>query len=124
VTSRTILRPSTDHPITIAPETRRVRVRAAGASIADSGSALALAEAAYAVVFYVPRADADMSRLERSGHTSWCPYKGVAHYFHVTGPHGVRIENAAWTYEAPPPDTAAIKDHLAFYPSKVEIEVE
>jgi uncharacterized protein (DUF427 family) len=31
--------------------------------------------------------------------------------------------NAVWSYEAPYPAVAAIKDHLAFYPDRVEIEV-
>jgi uncharacterized protein (DUF427 family) len=98
-------------------------VHAGGAVIADSVKALSLAEASYPAVAYIPRADADMSRLTRSAHTSWCPFKGEASYFHVARADGSLIENAVWTYEAPHADVAAIKDHLAFYPSKVEVEL-
>jgi uncharacterized protein (DUF427 family) len=33
---------------------------------------------------------------------------------------GLVRENAAWTYEEPAPSVAAIKEHLAFYPEKVD----
>jgi uncharacterized protein (DUF427 family) len=38
---------------------------------------------------------------------------------------GRTAENAVWSYEQPFPAVAAIKDHLAFYPNRVDkIEVE
>ena len=37
-----------------------------------------LQEGSYRPVLYLPRADADMSLLERSSHTSTCPHKGKA----------------------------------------------
>jgi len=62
-----------------------------------------------------------MTRLQRSDHTSWCPYKGEATYFDLVGPDGARAENVAWSYESPAEDVAAIKDHLAFYPDRVDV---
>ena len=35
---------------------------------------------------------------------------------------GRRVENAAWSYEMPFSDVAAIAGHLAFYPDKVRVE--
>jgi uncharacterized protein (DUF427 family) len=32
------------------------------------------------------------------------------------------VENAAWSYEDPKPDVAAIRGLLAFYPDKVTVE--
>ena len=46
--------PGPDHPITITPNPRRVRVIAGGKVIADTTSALALKEATYPVVNYIP----------------------------------------------------------------------
>ncbi len=47
------------------------------------------------------------------------PFKGAASYFSfVVG--GQRAENAAWTYAAPYDEAAALKDHLAFYPQRVD----
>jgi uncharacterized protein (DUF427 family) len=111
--------PGPDHPITIAPAQKRVRVTFAGKTIADSTRALTLSEAGYAPVFYIPRADAAMDALTASDHHSYCPYKGEAGYFSIAA-GGKRSENAVWTYAEPYPAVAAIKEHLAFYPSRVD----
>lgn len=113
--------PGPDHPIAITPNPRRVRVAAGGKVIADSTSALALKEASYPVVNYIPRADVEMSRLTRTAHTTHCPYKGDASYFSIEI-DGKTIENAVWSYETPFPAMHAIKQYLAFYPNKVTIE--
>jgi uncharacterized protein (DUF427 family) len=111
--------PGPDHPITIARNGRRVRVSFAGKVIADSTRALTLQEAGYAPVNYIPRADADMSALTRTDHASHCPYKGDASYFTIAA-GGRSAENAVWSYEQPYPAMAAIKEYLAFYPSRVD----
>jgi uncharacterized protein (DUF427 family) len=36
---------------------------------------------------------------------------------------GAAAENAVWSYEQPREAVAAIKDHVAFYPDRVEISV-
>jgi len=109
--------PGPDHPITITPHPVRVVVRAGGRVVADSRRALALREASYPPVLYVPRDDADLSLLERTDHTTHCPYKGDAAYYSIPGGGG---RNAVWTYEAPHHAVAPIKDHLAFYPDRVD----
>lgn len=111
--------PGPDHPITIEKTRSRVTVRVAGRVIADTGEALALREASYPVVLYIPRKDVDMALLERTGHTTHCPYKGDANYYSVPA-GGARSDNAAWTYESPPPSVEKIRDHLAFYPDRVD----
>ncbi|SDR62300.1 Uncharacterized conserved protein, DUF427 family [Rhizobiales bacterium GAS191] len=108
-----------EHPITVDAGKGRTKVSWKGAVIADSAAALDLKEASYPVVKYVPRADADMSLLRRTSHTSHCPYKGDASYFSIVV-DGEVSENAVWTYENPLPGVAAIKEHLAFYPSRVD----
>ena len=60
-----------------------------------------------------------MDLYERTPHHTHCPYKGEASYFTLTA-GGLGRENAVWTYEQPFPAVAAIRDHLAFYPSKVD----
>jgi uncharacterized protein (DUF427 family) len=111
--------PGPDHPITITPNPRRVRVIAGGKVIADSTSALALKEASYPVVNYIPRRDADMSLLKPSAHSTHCPYKGDASYFSIEG-DGKTLENAVWSYEKPFPAMNGITEYLAFYPHKVD----
>ena len=120
MTSRTILTPGPDHPITIEHNPRRVQVRAGDTPIADTGAALTLSEANYAPVQYIPRGDADMAQLKRSAHSTYCPYKGEAAYFDIPA-LGEKGANAVWTYEQPYVAVAQIAGHLAFYPSIVSI---
>ena len=119
MTEKTIKLPNADHPITIEPTPKRVIVTVAGRLVADSARALTLREAAYLPVLYIPRSDVDMSLLARTDHSSYCPYKGDCSYFSITSA-GERGSNSVWTYEAPFEAVAAIKDHLAFYPDRVD----
>lgn len=111
--------PGPDHPITVTPNPARVVVKVAGKVVADSRNALTLREASYPAVQYIPRQDVDMAALQRTDHASYCPYKGDAAYYSIPA-GGERTVNAVWTYEAPYDAVAAIKDHVAFYPDRVD----
>ena len=115
--------PGPDHPIAISPAEGAVRVIVAGKIIAESTQVLRLEEKGYPPVYYLPRTDADMSLLVRTTHYTYCPYKGdCMHYSIPIG--GTESEYAVWTYEKPYEAVAAIKEHLAFYPTRVDaIEV-
>jgi uncharacterized protein (DUF427 family) len=111
--------PGPDHPITITPTPQRVVVTVGGKTVADTRAALTMQESNYKPVQYVPRKDVDMALLARTDHASYCPYKGDCAYYSIPG-GGERSANAVWTYEAPFDAVAAIKDHLAFYPDRVD----
>jgi uncharacterized protein (DUF427 family) len=111
--------PGRDHPITIERNLKRVVVSIGGMMLADSRDALILREAGYPVVQYIPRKDVDMTLLDRSAHATYCPYKGDCAYFSIPS-GGDRAINAVWTYEDPYDAVAAIKNHLAFYPDRVD----
>jgi len=116
---KTIKLPGPDHPITIAPNANRVVVKIAGRIVADTRDALILREASYAPVQYIPRKDVDMTLLAPTDHTTYCPYKGDCAYFSIPL-GGERATNAVWTYEAPYEAVSPIKDHVAFYPDRVD----
>ncbi|MEY1555983.1 DUF427 domain-containing protein [Yoonia sp. R2331] len=109
-----------DH-IKIRPATGTWVVRAAGAVIGESTRALELTEGDYPPVIYFPREDIAMAFLDPSDTTSTCPFKGAATYFTLVAKSGP-IADAAWSYEAPKDAVAQIKDHLAFYTTKVAVE--
>jgi uncharacterized protein (DUF427 family) len=111
--------PGPDHPIAIERSTKRIVVSVAGRVVADTRDALSMREGAYPAVLYIPRKDVEMSLLERTEHGTYCPYKGDCNYFSI-GIGGARAANAVWTYEAPFAAVAEIKDHLAFYPDRVD----
>lgn len=111
--------PGPDHPITITPNGKRVRVSFGGKIIADTQKALTLQEASYKSVFYIPRTDADMGALTPTSHHTHCPYKGDASYFAIAA-GGRTADNTVWSYEQPFPAMAEIKEYLAFYPGRVD----
>jgi uncharacterized protein (DUF427 family) len=117
--TRTVKIPGPDHPITIAPNPARVTVSIGGRVIADTREALTLREASYSAVQYIPRKDVDMSLLQRTDHTTYCPYKGECSYYSIPL-GGERSVNAVWTYEDTYSAVAQIKDHLAFYTDRVD----
>jgi uncharacterized protein (DUF427 family) len=108
-----------DHRITTERAGVHVKVTFKGELIADSRDAIRLKEGDYPAVYYIPRKDAKMDRLERTAHSTHCPFKGDASYFSLkNGP-----ENAVWSYERPYDEMDVIKERLAFYPDKVQIAV-
>jgi uncharacterized protein (DUF427 family) len=123
MTSRPVLKPSTEHPITISPTGARVVVRVNGEVVADTRDALQLQESTYAAVQYIPFKDVVHELLTRTDTSTYCPYKGDAGYYSVTAA-GETVDDVIWTYEQPYPAVAAIAGHVAFYPNKAQITVE
>jgi uncharacterized protein (DUF427 family) len=60
-----------------------------------------------------------MALLQRTDHSTYCPYKGDCAYFSIPL-GGERSANAVWTCETPYAAVAAIRDYLAFYPDRVD----
>ncbi len=108
--------------ITIEPFAGTVSIRAGGAVLAESMDALVLREERYPPVYYLPRKDAGIEFLDRSGMQTVCPYKGEAMHFHLVVKSGT-IENAAWSYEDPIAGAEAIAGHIAYYADKVTVSV-
>ena len=121
--NRPVKHPGADHAITIVASPNPIVVTLAGRVIADTARALVLRETSHAPVLYIPREDIDMALLMRSDHATYSPHKGDCAYYSVLV-GGQRSVNAAWSYEAPFAAVAAIKDHIAFYPDRVDSIVE
>ncbi len=92
-------------------------VRAGGAVLVESDSALRLREGDHAPVIYFPRDDATMAFLERSDKVTTCPWKGRATHYSIVTKSTV-LQDAAWSYEDPKAGMERIAGHLAFYPSE------
>jgi uncharacterized protein (DUF427 family) len=121
---RPVLQPSPEHPITITPNGSRIVVTVAGKVVAETRRALTLREATYPPVNYIPIEDVDQSLLERTDTQTYCPFKGDASYYSIPL-GGDRSTDAIWVYEQPHAAVSEIKDHVAFYPDRVDaIDVE
>jgi uncharacterized protein (DUF427 family) len=123
MSKRPVKTPDARHPITVRPNAARVIVKANGRVVADTRAALTLREATYPPVHYIPRRDVDMSQLQRTEHTSYCPYKGDCAYYSIPA-GGQRGVNAVWSYDLPFEAVAPIREHMAFYPDRVDSIVE
>jgi uncharacterized protein (DUF427 family) len=95
-------------------------VRAGGAVIAETRAALELFEGDMPPVVYFPREDA-LAFLDPSDLVTTCPRKGEARHYHIAAKSG-RIENAAWSYEAPKEAAKGVAGYIAFYPEKATVE--
>jgi uncharacterized protein (DUF427 family) len=99
---------------------RPVRVESGGRVIAESGRALRVLETSHPPVYYIPPEDIDMSLLrpdpDRASH---CEFKGRARYWDLVIDGEVR-RSVAWSYPDPSPAFAPLRDHLAFYASRVD----
>jgi uncharacterized protein (DUF427 family) len=119
MTDKPIKQPGPDHPITIESNPARIVVSIAGQVLADTQNALTLREADYPPVQYIPLEDVDRSLIQETDHASYCPFKGDAGYYSIPA-GGERSINAIWTYRNPHAAVAEIKDHVAFYPDRVD----
>lgn len=115
-------------PPRLEPTARHVRIVHRGITLADTHRALRILETSHPPVFYLPPEDLRMDLLERSPRrSSFCEFKGVASYWSLNlspelgaGAADAHVEDVAWSYPDPSPSYAALRDHLAFYASRVD----
>ena len=98
---------------------RRIRVVVNGVTVADTTRAFRVLETSHPPVYYIPPHDVRGEYLRPGRHHTFCEFKGQASYYSLdVGGHVVK--DAAWYYPDPIPGYEAIRDHLAFYPSRVD----
>ena len=99
---------------------QRVRVELGGETLADSTRALRVLETSHPPTIYVPPDDVRLDLLAASAaRSSWCEFKGAARYFDaVVG--GERSRAVAWAFPDPSRGYEALRDHVAFYPGRVD----
>jgi uncharacterized protein (DUF427 family) len=123
-TSKRVLTPGPDHPITVTPFRGRVTVTAGDLKVADTTAALELRESTYPPVYYVPLTDVDSELLSPTDTATYCPYKGDASYYSVVGQDGKTVADAVWHYKEPYQPVAEIAGHVAFYTDRVEVSAQ
>jgi uncharacterized protein (DUF427 family) len=102
------------------PCRRRVRVELAGEVLADSTRALRVLETSHPPTIYTPLADVHEELLaESDARSTWCDSRAAARCLDAVF-HGRRFEAVAWTYPDPSSGYEALRDHVAFYPGRVD----
>jgi uncharacterized protein (DUF427 family) len=110
-------------PPRIDADTREVIVKVGATVVAATRRALRVLETASPPTFYLPLADIDMRLIEAASGSSHCEWKGEARY-HSVKTAQERLSAVAWSYPDPYPEYAALRDHLSFYPGRIECSVD
>lgn len=113
-------------PPRLEPTGSHLRIVHRGVVIADTTHAMRVLETSHPPVFYLPPADIRMDLLQPAGgRQSFCEFKGLATYWTlrlVAAGSGepTTVPNIAWSYPDPTPSFAPLRNHLAFYASRVD----
>jgi uncharacterized protein (DUF427 family) len=108
-----------NHPLYLEDSPRRVRAVFGEETVVDSSRAKLLHEKNHLPVYYFPEEDVRRDLLERTDHTTHCPFKGDAAYWSVRV--GDRVaENAVWGYPEPLDSAPHISGLVAFYWGKMD----
>lgn len=102
------------HRLLATPLPRRVRAELGGDMVIDTEGALLVHETGLKTALYIPIDDVRPGTLERTGHTTHCPFKGDASYRTITVDDGV-AENALWVYDEPLADASWLRGYAGVY---------
>lgn len=87
--------------------------------IVGTNRAFRVLETSHPPVYYFAPKEVRMEFLTENSNSSFCEWKGRAGYYDLTV-GGKRIEKAAWFYPNPSETFREIKNHIAFYPGKMD----
>lgn len=111
------------HRVDVLESSRHVKVSLNGETLAETTRAFALFETGLPTRWYIPEEDVRVDLLESSEKSTGCAYKGYASYWSARDRDGLE-EDIVWTYREPHRDVARIRDHLAFFNERVDLEVD
>jgi uncharacterized protein (DUF427 family) len=106
------------HRLYFEPYPRRVRALIGDRVVLDSVRGRLLYESNHLPQLYVPLEDLDASLMERTEHSTHCPFKGDASYWTIEA--GRTVENAVWAYERPLPAAAWLEGFAGLYWDKAD----
>jgi len=108
-----------DYRVDLLPRRNRVVARVGDVVLGETERPLLVDEQDHGLVFYFPREDVHLERLQPTDSVSYCPFKGKASYW-STSDGG---ENVAWSYEDPYPEVSRLAGFVAFYQDRVDVQV-
>lgn len=115
-----------NHPkytIDIEPTAAELKVWVGDTLVAQTTKPLRVSESKHHPVWYIPLADVKPDCIEPTATSTHCPFKGDASYWNL-GPVGDRLSDAMWGYSTPFDECEALREHVAFYTDRVQLEVD
>ncbi len=98
---------------------KRIRIEFGGVTIADTTGSYRVLETSHPPNYYLPPDEIAQGVLVRIGGSSFCEWKGTAHYYDVVVGSSVAA-GAAWGYDTPSRAFAPITGYVAFYPGRMD----
>jgi uncharacterized protein (DUF427 family) len=115
--------PNPYHRVDCRPTARRLRVEVAGTTLVDTTDTTIVFETGHAPRLYVEPALVRTGLLRPSATTSYCNYKGWATWWTAVV-DGVVVDDVAWSYDDPPPESLPITGYLSFDEQKATVVSE
>ncbi|MFN3239373.1 MAG: DUF427 domain-containing protein [Pseudomonadales bacterium] len=109
-----------DYSVTAAPLGKTATIQFHGVTVAESDEALLVKETRHDDVVYLPRSALQLEHFTASDHTTYCPFKGHANYWHLSVGEQI-AENVVWSYETPYPEVSELKDYVSFYTDRTRL---
>ena len=115
--------PNPYHRVDCRPTRRRLRVEVAGTTLVDTDDTVIVFETAVEPRLYVDPSHVRTDVLRQTDTSTYCNYKGVATYWAAVIGDAV-VEDVAWSYQDPPPESLPIKGFLSFDAARAEVLAE
>jgi uncharacterized protein (DUF427 family) len=115
--------PNPYHRVDCRPTRRRLRVQVAGTTLVDTDETMIVFETALEPRLYVDPAHVRTDVLRQSNTSTYCNYKGHATYWSAVVGDSV-IEDVAWSYSDPPPESSPIRGFLSFDAARADVVAE
>jgi uncharacterized protein (DUF427 family) len=112
--------PNPYHRVDCRPTKRGLRVTVADTTVVDTDDTVIVFETALEARLYVDPSAVRTELLRQTDTSSYCNYKGEATYWSaVIG--DTTVEDVAWSYQDPPPESLPIKGYLSFDATRVNV---
>jgi uncharacterized protein (DUF427 family) len=109
--------------VDILASSRCVQVAIDGTVLAESVRPFVLFETGLVPRWYLSKTDVRLDLLVPTDNVTHCPYKGQAEYWSaIVGDQ--LVENVAWSYRTPLPESMKIAGRIAFYNERVDLTID
>lgn len=115
--------PNPYHRVDCRPTHRALRVTVADQPLVDTTETVIVFETSLEPRLYVDPSLVRTDLLRPSRTTSYCNYKGYAAYWSAVIGDEV-VEDVAWSYPDPPPETLPITGFFSFDPARAEVAAD
>ncbi len=115
--------PNPYHRVDCRPTKRHLRVSVNGTVLVDTHDTVIVFETALEPRLYVHPSHVRTDLLRQTDTSTYCNYKGFATYWSAISADAV-VEDVAWSYQDPPPESVPIKGFLSFDATRVDVVAE